>query len=236
MQPSSQNRCSPPADRDKRGVSFAHEISSPAESLLNLIFLMEREVELTPEAKRYLGLIRDETNRLSQIAHSALREFRYGSEVSATNVPELLASVLAFYRSRLESHGISVTTRYCTDGNMTVYPGPLRQTFANLLLNAVDSMPEGGTVHARVSNCHEWSGLRRKGLRVTFADSGKGIDSTVMSNILEPFFTTKGAAGNGIGLSLVNDTVLKHHGVLRIRSSTRTGHSGSIFTIFLPTN
>ena len=57
-----------------------------------------------------------------------------------------------------------------------------------------------------------------------------------MSNILEPFFTTKGAAGNGIGLSLVNDTVLKHHGVLRIRSSTRTGHSGSIFTIFLPTN
>jgi signal transduction histidine kinase len=50
----------------------------------------------------------------------------------------------------------------------------------------------------------------------------------------DPFFTTKGPAGNGLGLSLVKTTVQKHHGVLRVRSSTRPGHSGTVFTIFLP--
>jgi signal transduction histidine kinase len=49
-----------------------------------------------------------------------------------------------------------------------------------------------------------------------------------------PFFTTKGSAGNGIGLSLVKNTVQKHHGVLRVRSSTKVGHSGTVFSIFLP--
>ena len=115
-----------------------------------------------------------------------------------------------------------------------MYAGPLHQIFSNLLLNAADAMPQGGRLQARVSPAHEWTGLERHGLRVTFADNGCGIAADKLSKVLEPFFTTKGPGGNGLGLSLVQDVVQKHRGVLRVRSSTKPGHSGSIFSIFLP--
>jgi two-component system, chemotaxis family, CheB/CheR fusion protein len=106
--------------------------------------------------------------------------------------------------------------------------------FSNLLLNAADAMPDGGKMQARISLAHEWSGRMRRGLRLTLADNGSGIAAKDLPRILDPFFSTKGAAGNGIGLSLVNNTVQKHHGVLHVRSSTRPGRSGTVFEVFLP--
>jgi signal transduction histidine kinase len=73
-------------------------------------------------------------------------------------------------------------------------------------------------------------------MRVTFADNGSGIAAGDLSQIMEPFFSTKGSGGNGMGLSVVNDVVRKHRGVLRVRSSTKPGHSGSIFSVFLPSS
>jgi len=109
----------------------------------------------------------------------------------------------------------------------------LREVFSNLLLNAQAAMPKGGNLKARVSATHEWSGQGRQGVRVTVADNGSGIPSTVLPRIFQPFFTTK-SDGNGMGLSLVKDIVHKHHGWMRVRSSTRVGHSGTVFAIFLP--
>jgi len=106
--------------------------------------------------------------------------------------------------------------------------------FSNLLLNAADAMPNGGKIHTRISKAQEWTGQQRRGLRVTFGDDGCGIATDALQKILEPFFTTKGVSGNGIGLSLVKDTVQKHDGALRVRSSTKPGRSGSVFSIFLP--
>ena len=106
--------------------------------------------------------------------------------------------------------------------------------FSNLLLNAADAMPNGGKIHTKISKAHEWTGQHRRGLRVTFGDDGCGIATDALQKILEPFFTTKGASGNGIGLSLVRDTVQKHDGGLRVRSCTKPGRNGSVFSIFLP--
>ncbi len=89
-------------------------------------------------------------------------------------------------------------------------------------------------MYIRVSRTQEWTGLRRQGLRVTFADTGCGIAAEDVPKITEPFFTTKGTAGTGLGLALVKDTVEKHHGILRVRSSTQRSRSGTIFAIFLP--
>jgi len=105
---------------------------------------------------------------------------------------------------------------------------------ANLLLNAADAMPSGGKIYARIAPAHEWKGDNKQGLRLTFADTGSGITRQNLGRIWDPFFTTKGSAGNGIGLSMVKNTVQKHHGVLRVRSSTKSGHSGTVFSIFLP--
>ncbi len=150
------------------------------------------------------------------------------------SVPNLVGSVVDLYRSRFETRGISIDTRYCVDGHLPIYAGPLRQVLSNLLLNAVDATPKGGAVHVRVSSAREWAGEQRHGLRLTFADNGSGITAENLQKIFEPFFTTKGSNGSGLGLSLVKDVVQKHCGSLHVRSSIRPGRSGSIFAIFLP--
>jgi two-component system CheB/CheR fusion protein len=195
---------------------------------------LRAEITFTEKGRNYLRLAEDEVRRISQIAHSVLQDSRDMTILKNTNVPQLLGSVIEFYKLRFEAKGISVSTRYCTNGDLGVYADSLRQVFSNLLLNAADAMPKGGTIRARVSAVHEWRGEQRHGLRVTFADNGSGIAADKLPRILEPCFTTKGNRGNGLGLALVRDVVQRHRGALRIRSSTRRGHSGSVFSLFLP--
>ena len=226
------DRVRAPADAGMLGASLAHEINNPLDSLLNLLYLIEPEA--TPTGRRYLALAQEEVHRISQIAHGAMDRFRSPVGPQDTNVPRLLGSVVDFYMSRLDSQGIRVEARYCSGEDLPVDPGSLRQVFSNLLLNAAYAMPGGGRMHVRVSRALEWAGIGRRGLRVTFADNGCGISAADLPRITEPFFTTKGTVGTGLGLALVKETVEKHHGVLRVRSSTKSGRSGSVFAIFLP--
>ncbi|MGB9120996.1 MAG: HAMP domain-containing sensor histidine kinase [Candidatus Angelobacter sp.] len=223
----------PPAENGDGISSLAHEINNPLEALHQLHYLIEKEGTLQEKGRQYLALARDEVNRISQILHAAM-ELRDSGVPEDTDVPELLRSVLHFYKSRFDSQDISVNTRYRSGAHFAAYPHQLRQMCANLLLNAADAMPSGGKIYARIAAAHEWKGDHKAGLRLTFADNGSGIAAKNLTRIWDPFFTTKGAAGNGIGLSLVKNTVQKHHGVLRVRSSTRAGHSGTVFSIFLP--
>lgn len=225
-----ENR-SPPAET---GISsLAHEINNPLEALHQLHYLIEQEGTLTEKGRQYLALAREEVQRISQILHAAMA-LRESGDPEQTDVPELLSSVISFYASRFSFRGIDIKTRYRCGLHLAVYPRQLRQMCANLLLNAADAMPSGGKIYARIAPAHEWKGDHKRGLRLTFADTGSGIPAKNLPRIWDPFFTTKGAAGNGIGLSLVKNTVQKHHGGLRVRSSTKAGHSGTVFSIFLP--
>jgi signal transduction histidine kinase len=229
-----QDNRPPPAENESRIISsLAHEMNNPLEALHQLHYLIETERTLQEKGRQYLSLARDEVHRISQILHAAM-ELRDSGDPEDTNLPKLLSSVLDFYASRLAFQGISVQTRYSSGEHLSAYPRQLRQMYANLLLNAADAMPKGGKIYARIVPAHEWNGGNRSGLRLTIADTGCGIAARDLARMWDPFFTTKGPAGNGIGLSLVKNTVLKHSGVLRVRSSTRADHSGTVFSIFLP--
>jgi signal transduction histidine kinase len=229
-----QRRSAAPSEEGRLAASLAHEINNPLDSLRTLLYLMKAEATLTQKGHQYLMLAEEEVQRISQIAHAALHDHRDTEVPKDANVPQLVGSVVDFYKSRLEARGISINTRYCGNGDLPIYAGPLRQVFSNLLLNAAAAMPQGGRLHARASAAREWSGQQRHGLRVTFADDGCGIAAENLHKIFEPFFTTKGSGGSGLGLSLVRDVVQKHGGSLRVRSSTKASRSGSVFAIFLP--
>ena len=222
----------PPAETENGISSLAHEINNPLEALHQLHYLIEKEGTLTEKGRQYLAVAHEEVERISQILHAAMALRDFGNHED-TDISALLSSVLNFYASRFSFRGIDVKTRYRSGLRLAVYPRQLRQMCANLLLNAADAMPGGGTMYARIAPAHEWKD-QRQGLRLTFADTGTGIAAKNLSLIWDPFFTTKGASGNGIGLSLVKNTVQKHNGVVRVRSSARTGHSGTVFSIFLP--
>jgi len=213
--------------------SVAHEINNPLETLFNLLHIVEAEPNLSDNARHCLRLAQEEVRRVAQIAQDTLGHRRSNRMSEGANVGKLLDCVLDFYEQRLDSSGITLDRRYSGNINVPVHAGELREVFSNLLLNAQAAMPKGGNLKARVSATHEWSGQGRQGVRVTVADNGSGIPSTVLQRIFQPFFTTK-SDGNGMGLSLVKDIVHKHHGWMRVRSSTRVGHSGTVFAIFLP--
>lgn len=223
-----------PADENRLAASLAHEIKNPLDAILSLLYLVKLDGSLSDKGREYLTMAEQEVHRIAQITRDALSDFRDIQGSRETNVPELLGSVIEFYRPRLVSRGILVETRYGASGNVPVCSGPLRQVFSNLLLNAADSMLPGGRLQARTSNAREQTGAHRDGLRVTIADNGCGIAENNIREIFDPFFTTKGSGGSGLGLALVKEVVQKHGGRLRVRSSTRPGHSGSVFSIFLP--
>jgi signal transduction histidine kinase len=146
----------------------------------------------------------------------------------------LLGSVLQLHSAKLNCAGISLAQHCCGDTKIVVYPGLMRQVFNNLVLNAIDAMPNGGRLRTRVAFAHEWLGGKRTGLRITIADNGVGIAPTLLHRIKEPFFTTKGRSGNGVGLALVQAIITKHSGVFKIRSCVVPGRTGTVMTMFIP--
>jgi signal transduction histidine kinase len=218
----------------RAAASFAHEINGPLESLLNLLFLLQGKPGLTRPGQHYLKLANEEVRRISEIAQEVLHQAgRAHATRQQTDVAALLDTVLDFYKLRLRSSRVTVMASHSGDDSVSAYDGHLRQALANLVRNAIDAMPTGGQLYARVADAHEWTGRKRRGVRVTIADTGSGICEAARANIFEPFFSTK-RDGNGIGLSLVKDVVQEHEGLLRVRSRTQPGRSGTVFTMFLP--
>jgi two-component system CheB/CheR fusion protein len=142
--------------------------------------------------------------------------------------------VLQLYLRKLQQNHITVDKRSQEQIEIFGFPGELRQLFSNLILNAMEAMKDGGTLHLRVVRTHEWSGEQRPGARVTIADTGNGIQSADLPHIFEPFYTTKKENGTGLGLWLAYGIAQKHTGWIKVASRTAAGHSGTVFSVFLP--
>jgi two-component system NtrC family sensor kinase len=112
--------------------------------------------------------------------------------------------------------------------------GELRQVFSNLVANAIDALTASGTrliLHVRDSV--DWRDFRRRGVRVSIVDDGAGIPSDTRASLFQPFFTTKGQKGTGVGLWVSRGIVTKHGGSIRAWSNT-IGRHGTCFSVFLP--
>jgi signal transduction histidine kinase len=116
---------------------------------------------------------------------------------------------------------------------MVCYSGEIRQLLANLVGNATDAMPNGGTLRLRVRPVTDWR-HKEPGVRVTISDTGHGMSPDVRRRIYEPFFTTKGEIGTGLGLWVSAGIVDKHRGSMHVRSRSELGKNGTTFTVILP--
>jgi len=115
-------------------------------------------------------------------------------------------------------------------------PSEAQQIFANLMANAIEATPMGGRVTVRLKPSRDWRNSEVRGMRVTFADSGTGVDRGTIKRMFEPFFTTKAETGTGLGLWVVTQLVERHNGHVCVYSRQRCGPSGTAFSVFLPLN
>ena len=213
-------------------ASIAHEINNPLEAVMNLIFLA-RLSAVDEETAGYLRSAEEELGRVSQIASQALRFHKQQSSAMATDMVELLDSVLTLYRGKLARNKIQVNLETSDCPPLVCYAGEIRQLLANLVGNATDAMPNGGTLRLRVRAVTDWRN-RETGVRVTISDTGHGMSAETRKHIYEPFFTTKGEIGTGLGLWVSAGIVEKHKGSIHVRSRAEIGKSGTTFTVILP--
>lgn len=219
-------------------ASISHEINNPLEAITNLLYLLRNYCRLEEQAMRYVTMAEHEARRISEITQQTLRFFRQPTQPARANMGELLDSVLSLYQVRLGTLGIRVEREYDPSMDLFCYAGEIRQVIANLVGNAIDATTSGGRLLVRARRSQNWKENGQQGVRITVADTGTGIEAEFRARIFEPFFTTKEDTGTGLGLWVSQEIILKHQGLVHVRS--RDGASGrrtgTVFQLFFPDN
>ena len=213
---------------------ITHEINNPLAAISNLLYLLRHEGSLSDDALTYLGMAEKEMDRVVEISRQTLSFYREASAPERQKPEELLEEVLSLYRRKLMEKRIVVHRRFDFSGTLLVYPGEMRQVLSNLIVNAIEAMQPGGTLTVHVYETRKWSDPSVTGVRIAIADTGAGISAEKLRQIGEPFFTTKGQKGTGLGLWVSQGILRKYGGNLQVWSSTIRDHHGTVFSIFLP--
>jgi signal transduction histidine kinase len=204
-------------------ASVAHELNNPLATLaLHAEFLLERLPHDDPK-RQAVGVIEQEIERMATLVSNLLLFSRRSQpQISTINMAEELQNSLEFIKYHLRSHSISVATDFA-EALPSVHADQqqLRQVFLNLLTNASDAMPEGGTLTVRARK-HRENGSAA--VIVEFSDTGIGIQPEDMRKLWEPFFTTKPEGkGTGLGLPICRRTIEEHRGTIDIESPPGKG-------------
>lgn len=213
-------------------ATIAHEINNPLEAVTNLLYLLrtgctdEQSLVLIESAEEELG-------RVSLIVAQSLRFHRQSTLATEERLSALLEGAVAIYKGRIASERINLMRDYRDRRTVHCYASELRQVFGNFIGNAFDAVRQGGTILLRTRESRDVT-TGEPGVRVTVADSGYGMDGPTLSRIAEPFFTTKGVNGTGLGLWISREILQKHRSKLSVRSSRREGRGGTTFSVFIP--
>jgi PAS domain S-box-containing protein len=213
-------------------ASISHEINNPLAAVLNLLYLINQN-STEETIKEFSASAQQELARVSHIVTHTLRFNRQSNSASRDKVSDLLESSAAIYLARMKDAGIEIRRDYRDAGLVHCFGPELRQVFANLIGNSFDACKRGGKLLLRTRDQkHPKTGER--GVRVTIADNGMGMDKATHQRLFEPFFTTKGDKGTGLGLWVSGEILRKHHALLRVRSRRSAQRSGTTFSIWLP--
>lgn len=213
----------------------AHEINNPLEAVTNLLYLIGANKELPESARQFLLTAEDELMRIAHITRQSLGFYRESNAPARTSINALLESAVDLLKKKVQTKQAVIEKQWDGDIEIMAVAGELRQVFSNLLANSLDAIGDGGTVKLRISVGNAPINGRRS-IRVTVADNGQGIAGPARSHIFEPFYTTKGTTGTGLGLWVSKQVIEKHGGTIRVRSCTSGARQGTTFSLVLPLN
>jgi PAS domain S-box-containing protein len=205
-------------------ASIAHELNNP---LATVSLRIESALARTPPGdprRRTLEIIDQETRRMATLVANLLQFCRRGGDqISTVDVRDELAGAVELVHHHLRKRSIAVVQELAPD-TPTIFADrqKLRQVFLNLLTNASDAMPRGGTLTLRASPDRADDGTAV--VRMEVADTGVGIAAEALPRVMEPFFTTKEEGkGTGLGLAICRRVVQEHHGRIEVISEEGRG-------------
>jgi signal transduction histidine kinase len=211
-------------------ASIAHEINNPLESVTNLLYLMRTESSID-ELRVYVSQAEQELARVAEITKHTLRFYKEPTDPVSFNVFAVVQSVLNLFQSRLAAASVHVNVEAPRSPVLIhANPGELRQVLVNLVSNSLDAMRLGGKLYIRVS-ADSVGATKGDRVRLTVADTGAGIPADLRARIFEPFVTSKGETGTGLGLWVTGELAKKNGWTIRVRSSSGKFRCGTVFSI-----
>jgi two-component system NtrC family sensor kinase len=211
----------------KMSAGVAHEINNPLTSILINTHLMLEKLEKNHAFHEYLSLIADETTRCTNIVKGLLEFSRQSLPQKAyTDINEIINHTLQLLENQTSFQNISITKKLNQNlPQIRVDKDKVEQVFWNLMINASEAMPGGGTL-----NISSQFSTDKKYIEIEFIDTGKGIPKVNINKLFDPFFTTK-SSGTGLGLAVSYGIIEQHQGKIEVKSELG---QGSVFTISLP--
>jgi two-component system, NtrC family, sensor kinase len=212
---------------------IAHEINNPLAAITNVFYLLRNHPSLDTDARHFAELAEQELTRVSHITRQTLSFYRESHQPIPVHLSELLDSVLSLQDSELRANHIVLRTKYAASSLVSGFPVELRQVFLNLVVNAIQAMPAGGTLGIRVREVTDWTEHKLKA-SISIVDTGIGIKPEDARRLFEPFFTTKSTKGTGLGLWISKGIVQKYDGRISFRSYRRPNGCITCVRVFLP--
>jgi signal transduction histidine kinase len=203
-------------------AGLAHEIGTPMGVIQGHAELLESSVS-DDRGRQRLRTIREQIDRISQIIQTLLNMARpHATEHRPVDLCSVVRETLAFLSEKLRVHGIGVELEIPARATLSGSHDKLQQLFINLLMNAIDAMPDGGKLRISISSEDGTFDVRVE-------DNGHGMPPEVAARIFEPFFTTKPAGrGSGLGLIVAKGIVSDHGGSISAKSAPGQGTEFSI--------
>jgi len=214
-------------------ASIAHEMNNPLSSVTNLLYLVACDETLNESTRAFVDRAALELDRVSKIATQTLRFARRTVAPAQVNIEEIVNGLMLLFGGRLTQSHVSASVRKRKVSNFYGYSSELMQLLTNLLSNAIDAIGESGKITIAIQDSRDWR-TSLPCVAVTVADSGPGIAPQYREKIWEPFFTTKSETGTGLGLWLVEETVRKNGGSIRMRTASSATQHGTVFRLLLP--
>ena len=203
---------------------IAHEINNPLESITNIHYLLSRVVKDNEAALEYIAMADNELERISGITKQTLRWSKESVQpAKAARAGDLFEDVLRLFAGKIRNRELKVTVSG-EDTPIFGVIGQLHQVLANLVSNAIDALPVGGQFSLS-------AGSIENGIEIVVQDEGHGMSEEVRRHLFQPFYSTKGDLGNGLGLYISQEIVERHGGRLLAES---VEHQGTTLRIVLP--
>jgi len=207
-------------------AGIAHEINNPLSGILLFSSLAAKHKNVDPVLRENLETIKQETQRCSQIVQGLL-EFSRSSipEKRLCSLHQVIDESVNLISQQPIAQNVEFIKEYSDDlPDIPIDRGQIRQVFMNLVMNACQAMPNGGSLTLQ-------SELRSEFVIVRVVDTGFGIEAEQLEKIFDPFFTTKERDGTGLGLSISYGIIDNHSGRIEVQSTLGTG---TTFTVRLP--
>ncbi|MEY2412780.1 MAG: hypothetical protein QOD84_1386 [Acidobacteriaceae bacterium] len=208
--------------------TIAHEINNPMEAIKNAIYLLKGKLDTASEP--IYDVLKNETDRVARIVRQMLGLYRNTGQVGTFDLNSVVDDTLTLFARPLSKGGVNVNKRLGEIPPMKGSADQFRQLLSNLVVNARDSMQDGGELTLRTRYSSAKDGVHGS-VVISIADSGSGIPKALKDTMFEAFVTTKGEKGTGLGLWIVKGIVENHTGKIQVRSKEG---KGTLFRLTFP--